>query len=180
MALIRLNSQSAPANTFGGGKILQVVPVETDTTSSISSSSTSNFADVPNLVASITPSATTSKILAMVSTTLHHSAAYIIHCNLERTIGGTATLLGTSNVSNRVGSVMSTLPVNSHYGVSMHPISFQYVDSPITTSACTYQVQVTLGSSYSGTIYVNRTNNDNDADYASRTKSMITLVEIGA
>ena len=162
------------------GKVLQVVSVSMDNALSISSSSTSNFADVTGLVASITPSATGSKVLVMVSTTLHHSAAYIIHVNVERTIGGTATKLGTANVSNRVGSVMSTLPVNSWYGVSMHPVSFQLMDSPSTTSACSYQVQVTLGASYSGTIYVNRTNNDNDADYSSRTKSTITLMEIGA
>ena len=162
------------------GKILQVVSVSMDNALSISSSSTSNFADVTGLVASITPSATGSKVLVMVSTTLHHSAAYIIHVTVERTIGGTATKLGTANVSNRVGSVMSTLPVNSWYGVSMHPVSFQLVDSPNTTSACSYQVQVTLGATYNGTIYVNRTNNDNDADYSSRTKSTITLIEVGA
>ena len=162
------------------GKVLQLVSVSMDNALSISSSSTSNFLDVTGLVASITPSATGSKVLVMVSTTLHHSAAYIIHVNVERTISGTATKLGTANVSNRVGSVMSTLPVNSYYGVSMFPVSFQLIDSPNTTSACSYQVQVTLGAHYSGTIYVNRTNNDNDADYASRTKSTITLMEIGA
>ena len=187
MGLIRLNNQSVtnitslPAAALSSaGKVLQAVSVPMDNALSISSSSTSNFADVTGLVASITPSATGSKVLVMVSSTMHHSAAYIIHVNLERTISGSATKLGLANVSNRVGSIMSTLPVNSWYGVSMFPVNFQYMDSPSTTSACSYQVQVTLGSSYSGTIYVNRTNNDTDADYGSRTKSTITLLEIGA
>lgn len=183
MGLIRLNNQSltnvtALPSAVDTGKVLQVVSVPMDNALSISSSNTNNFANITGLVASITPSATNSKVLVMVSTTLHHSAAYIIHVNVERTIGATATKLGLANVSNRVGSVMSTLPVNSWYGVSMHPVSFELMDSPSTTSACSYQVQVTLGASYSGTIYVNRTNNDNDADYSSRTKSTITLMEI--
>ena len=179
MALSKIKNASTDGS-IAGGKGLQVVSVPMDNALSFAFSTTNDFTDVTGLAASITPAATSSKVLVMVSTTLHHSAAYIIHVNVERTIGGTATKLGLANVSNRVGSVMSTLPVNSWYGVSMHAVSFQLVDSPNTTSACSYQVQVTLGATYNGTIYVNRTNNDNDADYSSRTKSTITLIEVGA
>ena len=54
---------SGTASGFGGGKILQVV---TATTSTQATNTSQTFADT-NLTASITPSATSSKILIMIS-----------------------------------------------------------------------------------------------------------------
>ena len=160
------------------GKILQVVPVLMDDALSIASSSTSNFTDVTGMVAAITPSATSSKILIMVNGCFHHSAASTIHLSLQRTVSSSATKLGLANVSSRVGSNMAVLPDDDIYAVGIYPAFFHFVDSPNTTSECSYQLQITAGASYNVNLFVNRTSNDTDADYGARTSSSITAMEI--
>ena len=56
----------------------------------------------------------------------------------------------------------------------------QFLDSPNTTSATTYKLQGTAGSSYNATYYVNRSDSDTDADYAARVASSITVMEVAA
>ena len=160
------------------GKILQVVPVLMDDALSIASSSTSNFTDVTGMVVAITPSATSSKILIMVNSCFHHSAASTIHLSLQRTVSSSATKLGLANVSSRVGSNMAVLPDDDIYAVGIYPAFFHFVDSPSTTSECSYQLQITAGASYNVNLFVNRTSNDTDADYGARTSSSITAMEI--
>jgi hypothetical protein len=160
-----------------GGKILQVVSVESDTTGSFSSSSTDAFANITGVVAVITPSATNSKILAIVNTVLAKSLASTIHVALFRD----STKLGAADVSSRVGGNIAILPSSqAHYALEQWPVSFHYVDSPSSTSELTYQLKATLGDTYSGTIYFNRTENDTDASYGARSRASITLLEIGA
>ena len=54
-----------------------------------------------------------------------------------------------------------------------------HLDSPSSTSSVTYKLQGTLGSTYSGTFYVNRmSNNNSDSDFVGRTASNITVMEI--
>lgn len=159
------------------GKVLQVVSTALDTTLSISSSSTSAFADLTGLAATITPAATSSKILIFGHTVVASSVRATIHTSIFRG----STKLGAANVSNRVGGTTATLPTNATiYALEMHTVPFTYLDSPSSTSALTYQIKGTLGSSYSGTLYVNRTTNDTDADYGARSRSSITVMEIGA
>ena len=63
--------------------------------------------------------------------------------------------------------------------VGIYPAFFHFVDSPNTTSECSYQLQITAGASYNVNLFVNRTSNDTDADYGARTSSSITAMEIG-
>ena len=159
------------------GKVLQVVSTALDTTLSISSSSTSAFADLTGLFATITPAATSSKILIFGHTVVASSVRATIHTAIFRG----STKLGAANVSNRVGGTTATLPTNyGIYALEAHTVPFTYLDSPSSTSALTYQIKGTLGSSYAGTLYVNRTLNDTDADYGARSRSSITLIEVGA
>jgi hypothetical protein len=157
------------------GKILQVVAVQSDTTGSFASSSTDAFADITGVVAAITPSASSSKIMAIVNTVLAKSTASTIHVALFRD----STKLGAADASARVGGNIAILPSNqAHYALEQWPVSFHYVDSPSSTSELTYQLKATLGDSYSGTIYFNRTENDTDASYGARSRASITLLEI--
>jgi hypothetical protein len=50
-----------------------------------------------------------------------------------------------------------------------------YLDSPATTSAVTYKLQVITDT---GTFYINRTSNDSDNVYTGRGVSSITVQEI--
>tara|TARA_R110001606_G_scaffold298523_2_gene446295 strand:- start:581 stop:2047 length:1467 start_codon:yes stop_codon:yes gene_type:complete len=161
----------------GGGKILQVVTTQLDTTGSFSSSSTSDYADISGLAVAITPAATSSKILIFVNTVLASSVFATIHTSLFRG----STKLGAANVSSRVGGSMVNLSSNQAiYALEQHGFSFHYLDSPSTTDATTYQLKATLGASYNGSLFFNRTVNDTDADYGARSRSVITAVEVGA
>ena len=164
-----------PFQAAGGGKILQVVAVESDTTGSFSSSSTDAFANITGVVAAITPGATSSKILAIVNTVLAKSLVSTIHVALFRD----STKLGAADASARVGGNIAILPSSqAQYALEQWPVSFHYVDSPSSTSELTYQLKATLGDTYSGTIYFNRTENDTDASYGARSRASITLLEI--
>tara|TARA_E500000305_G_scaffold44360_1_gene34391 strand:+ start:377 stop:847 length:471 start_codon:yes stop_codon:yes gene_type:complete len=126
MALTKLNNQSLVAVTAAGipirsGSVLQVVQ----------GTSTSNFQQTANassqdtgLSASITPSATSSKIY--IST-----AAPLVLANTEDAIF--YLVRGSSNV------MLHNMWTNEDsYTTAIH--SFSYLDSPSTTSATTYKV----------------------------------------
>ena len=119
----------------GTTAILQVV-TGTTTTDSGAISSTS-FTDT-GLSAAITPSATSSKILVMVSQTL----------NAER--DGNAEIYGIVNI------MRATTEIGEWYytgGVGNQPLSqtaIMYVDSPSTTSATTYKTQIRASTTSDG------------------------------
>ena len=81
--------------------------------------------------------------------------------------------------SSQIGTIMGfRINDSDPYGLSVWPASMNFLDSPSSTSALTYKLQGTLGSSYSGTFYVNRSANDTDANYGWRVPSNITVMEI--
>jgi hypothetical protein len=58
-------------------------------------------------------------------------------------------------------------------------IWMQFLDNPLTTNVLTYNVYVgTENASY--TVYVNRTQSDNDSLNGARTSSVLTLMEVAA
>jgi len=151
-------------STFGGaidanninvtGNILQVVQ-GLHTTQFTTTSNT--FVDVTGFSATITPSSTTSKVLVMVTALSgHNAAAQAMKIKLLRDstdltwLASTGAFLAGSTFLNEVG-----------YGTN-------YLDSPATTSATTYKIQ--LASEISGqTAYMSS---------GTYTQSTITLMEI--
>ena len=147
-------SWAAPA---GGGKILQVV--EATTTTEVSTTS-SSYVDT-GLTGSITPSATSSKILVLISLSVNAAGGAAVSENkIVRTIGATAT---DKYVFSQICG-----PENDkgNYFLSV-------LDSPSSTSACVYKVQGFL-TDQSGTVQYQR---NDGADIA---RSVITLMEVGA
>jgi hypothetical protein len=147
-------SWSTPA---GGGKVLQVV---TATTSGTNSTSTSTFADT-GLSASITPSASTSRILVMVSQGHYFNkngaqAATGLRIMRDATSIWTMGTYGWYNIS--VGAANTD---GRNFG------SVIYLDSPSSTSAITYKTQ---GCTF----------NTTSVTWQESGPSMITLMEIGA
>jgi hypothetical protein len=116
---------AAPA---GGGKVLQVVQATTNTTVQ---SSSSTYADT-TLTATITPTLSTSKILVMVS----HTDNYRSGANAANSIG-MKLVRGATDIYTAIREAMKS----SGAGTLYVPISFNYLDSPATTSATTYKTQ---------------------------------------
>ena len=169
-----------------GGKVVQVVHTA-KTSTFVGTSVPDNggyFIDVTGLSASITPLLSTSKILIM--TTIYMglttaSSGYQQSYRLKRTIGGTVAfpILGDAEG----GRPRATGRVNN-YGANQYWMMLSggtHHDSPATTSAITYQVQVG-GYSSSPTMYVNRseTFQASAGEYDTVPVSTITLMEIAA
>jgi len=159
----------------GGGaasKILQVV--STTKTDTFSMSSTT-FADVTGLTATITPSTITSKILVM-----YHSS---VGNNLNNTVGWfRLTRAGTAiGIGDAAGSrIRATTPRVSGGTVNNTSIiAGNFLDSPATTSATTYALQI-ASETPGVSVYVNRGDTDTDSTAFARGISTITLMEVSA
>ena len=123
------------ANTVTTGKILNVV---TATTSTEVSNNSYTFAS-SGLSASITPSATTSKILVLTSSAINMlgdgTSSSGRQCLLRLYRGDhTGTALSTVRIGISAQGSHNTAPENNEVG------SFSYLDSPNTTSSTTYTV----------------------------------------
>jgi hypothetical protein len=153
----------------GAFRVLQVV--STAKTDTFTGTFTTTFADVTGLSVTITPSATTSKVLILASInfmSLEGRQAFRIVRD------STAIAIG-----NAAGSRSRATQSNAN-GISM-PYNATFLDSPTTTSATTYKIQLSHSNTGAGTtIWVNR--NDNDTDNAAhyRSISTITVMEISA
>ena len=156
IATARLGSGTADATTFlrgdqtyaaaAGGKVLQVV---TDMYNTETGTTSTSYVAVSGFAATITPSSTSSKILVLCSASSYINAAD----HYLGTIYRGATDLGTfGRIYSAAGGVGGF-------------ISFNYLDSPSTTSATTYTYYHKVGA---GTGYVSVNNY----------KSNLTLLEI--
>jgi hypothetical protein len=156
----KLASGAARSN-FGAGAVLQVL--STTKTDSFSSSSAS-FVDITGLSVAITPSSASSKILVMVTVAVGNA---INNAQLNLVRNGTNISQSTSGTANNTVGV----DFPSSYKNITYPIL--YLDSPATTSAVTYKIQ--LGPNNS-TAYINVRATD---QYFGST-STITVMEIAA
>ena len=158
------------------GHVIQVVASEkTDT--SATSSTLPTFADT-GLSCTITPKFSNSKILVHVNVALGVDTSVFNQMRVVRNIaGGSFSIVsGADSASNRTAAHASVFDADNEGMITMQ--DFIHLDSPATTSAVIYKVQ--LGNSGgSGAIYLNRSGRDNDnAAYDIRASSRIVLQEI--
>jgi len=157
----------------GGGKVLQVLQtVKTDTFTTTSTS----YTDVTGMSVTITPSSTSSKILV---------TAFIgSYSNTTNDQGTDIQLAGTSGVLAFVGDAagsrrrasIGTGRIAADTKMIGLNGTINFLDSPNTTSATTYKVQMVVSG---GTGTFNRNGEDLDTVYRPRTASSITVMEIG-
>ena len=153
--------------TNGGGGVIQVVSASTTTDFSTNSTS---YVDITGLTVNITPKFSTSKIFVIV-TTCGNTNGSKGYGRLMR--GSTAIAVGDADGS----TVQATFDMNNA-GASNRGASYvgQILDSPATTSATTYKLQVRHENG-SGNININRINSTDDSAVAGRYSSTITLME---
>jgi hypothetical protein len=141
----------------GGGKVLQVVHANYGVQVS---NSTSTYADT-GLTATITPTSATSKVLVLVSQNglFKSSNSANNSCNIKLFRGATQLAFAYSTYLDQIAQTI------------FHPgISFNYLDTPNTTSATTYKTQ-----------FANDVNGASvRVQHSSQNDSQITLLEIGA
>jgi hypothetical protein len=153
------------------GSVLQVASTLKQDTFTTSSTS---YTDVTGLSVSITPTSATSKILvtAVVSLANTNTSGY----NTRGAILRDSTIIGAGTPSgNRpAGSFF----LQSFTTRNVTPISMTVLDSPATTSATTYKVQIATESG--GTAAVGRVYDDSDSASVPRLACSITVMEIAA
>ena len=171
----------------GAGKILQIKQHVEDTATSFTNQTSArasrlllaaNAADSTSHVSvTITPSSSSNKIILMghvfyEANTANHEYLWAFHRD--------TTLLGAPARGNRGQGIAST--ANNYQAAADNDStpesrSFQFVDSPSSTSAITYCISYNT-SSTSGTLYLNRTVGDSDTVAFEMGVSSIIAMEI--
>jgi len=152
------NATALPSAALPVGCILQVV--STSTTSRTATTSTS-FVDCTNVTASITPTRSSSKILALVT-----ASGLLRPSNAGESVS-IRLVRGSTEIAAQI-NLMYSASTNFDFVSSSNIV---YLDSPATTLSTTYKLQIRsrLGA---GTVYLNQ---DNGQDV-----STITLMEVAA
>jgi hypothetical protein len=150
------------------GTVLQVKSV---TKTDIFSTTSFSFVDITGFSVSITPFSATSKILVMVDGYAGSGGS-----------GAVRTLLLRNSTPISAGDAAGSRVSVSSEGYSSStnhptPIAVSFLDSPATTSAITYKVQLSANSA-GQTVALNRSASDGDFNFIGRYASSITLMEI--
>ena len=197
-------SLQAPASTTGGahrvltlpdadgtvavgntGKILQVKTNTTrDSVGSVHCNPTNTYIDIPDQNVTITPSAATSKI----KISFHQfgetgSSGHAFSFGLKRAISGGATTYIEGTATGNRTAVLTLADIgywnSNDDSTPSKAIISGYLDSPNTTSAITYTVQIRHHES-TGYYYYNRTVTDSSDAARERGLSWITVEEVAA
>ena len=153
------------------GNIIQVVQtVKTDNTTYSSVAHTAFTADV--MTATITPSSSSNKVLISCVICMQLGTT---DAGFKFNRGGTDICVGDTSGVRRPVTIAATQSSSNE----MFNLFAEFLDSPNTTSATTYGVKVTHGSSGAVDIYVNQMNAGND-DKIMRPTSSLTLKEVAA
>ena len=170
MSQLKVNSivpvGGLPSGANGG--IIQVIQtVKTDTFSTSSGS----FTDITGLSVSITPSSSSNKILVIVD--LMVGSDNDSQCMFLLKRGSTSINFGDNDGSRSQN--FAEIEGAEDYGQTS--CSTHFLDSPATTSATTYKVQMRVTGS---THFLNRSQSDSNNSNESRTTSSITVMEVSA
>jgi hypothetical protein len=153
---------------YGSGQtVVQVVQtVKTDTFSTTSGTLT----DITGMSVTITPLSTSNKILIQYSLgQLICASAAVVGVALLRN----TTVIGSgATAGNRI--LVSTGQIDD--GDRGQPHAFMFLDSPATTSATTYKLQIYVNGG--NTVYLNRSATDSDSTTYNRSAATITVMEI--
>jgi hypothetical protein len=154
------------------GKILQVIQaVKTDTFSHLNEA----FADITGLSVAITPTSSSSKIMIRYGGCMASGPNRAGHIKLLR--GSTDIFIGDQGATTSQARASSTCVQNNTYYVSA--FGGEFLDSPSTTSATTYKLQIAAGDQ-DYQVHVGRSHDNSNEFSRSKTPSFITVMEIAA
>ena len=168
---------NAVRDEMPSGSVIQTVQTKLTSTVSIGSIGVgAESGNVSGFTRTITPISSSNKILVTLN-------AGIGNGTLDQS--GTITLYRddakvTAFVGDAAGSRKRTSTGNMGSGNprDISQLTFTYLDSPSSTSELTYSIRVSHNDGASQSLYLNRSADDNDANYASRMASAMILQEI--
>ena len=153
----------------GGGKINQVL--QTHKADAFTHSNTS-YQEISTFRRAITPSASSSKILINAQLNLSMSGSNSMWVRLIRLIGSTETIIAHSSGDGSEDAAFQTGMRGSNPTYEMHNVVINYLDSPSTTSECTYYIVCRVDGN---AIYVNRVGATADRAASSNLTAMEVL-----
>ena len=158
-----------PSGSSGG-----IIQVKMGTLTSKFNTASSSMVDC-GLSVTITPKFNTSKILVQVSLgSLSNNERYKrAFMNIVR--GSTNVITGDAATGHEVTAALNSRSADDNH--IQIPVSFMVLDSPATTNAITYKVQLSRGSD-SGTVYLNGSAGADS--YAGNAASTIIVMEVSA
>ena len=146
-------SITIPSGFMPAGSILQVVST---TKSDTASTTTDSFSDISGFNVSITPKFSTSKIFIVVSA-MNGGDWWVTGGSIFKLVRNSTDLAVSS------GATVNSTFASHGYSIAsgdtrahLRMDSFNYLDSPATTSALTYKIQWRLYSGAGSTNYLNR------------------------
>jgi hypothetical protein len=175
--LTSTGASTAPAweDAAAGGKILQVVSVNVSPRFTLSSGA---WRDITGLTVTLTPAATSSKVLIIVNTntgTTNSSGNLYGH---GRILQG-STHFGAGDDPGMANQIRASFGManGEHAYTKQLSVSWSYLYSPNTTSATTWKAQAFPSNT---TMVINGTGENDNHNNAGRYTSTITAIEIGA
>jgi len=165
-----INASAAIAGTkLSAGAVLQVVSTtKTDTFSGSVTATT--VAEPTGYSVSITPSSASNKILVMANFNFAASLGNVVNAVLRR---NSSNIFIGDAAGNRERRTVARNTIDTS---ACRNATIVFLDSPNTTSATSYSVGI--GSDQSQTIYLNRSYDDQNNDYQTRSASSIIVMEI--
>ncbi|QOI68962.1 hypothetical protein Lederberg_69 [Pelagibacter phage Lederberg EXVC029P] len=177
MALTRLPAASITGTLakarFPSGSVIQVVSNSFDDHTSFTLNNT--FSQVTNMNTSITPSSTSSKILVLVSLYVCPDGSTSPYVGIRLTRGGsviTDSYGKSSSSRTRITFGAMVARDSSSSGFNVH---HNFLDSPSSSSALTYGVQV---KGYSNRVFNVNFSGSSDGNSGQSVRSTMTLMEI--
>jgi hypothetical protein len=148
-----------------------VVQVKSTAKTDTFSFTTNSFVDVTGLSVSITPTSASNKVFVVVSISIGSSVTSsalfkILRDSTDIAVGDTA--------GSRTRTTGSTFSADGNVAYS---VGATFLDSPATTSATTYKIQI-RNANAANTGYVNRSVTDTDTNGTVRTVSTVTVFEV--
>jgi hypothetical protein len=178
MSLIKVNDIQTTSGIPNRGKILQVVQTIKSDTFTTSTTGSNTWVSITGLSASITPTSTSNKILLICDVQGAGAATVNTLCAFRFTRNGStvSASLGDARTNFFQASVNNLRSAGDTNG--SFRFFFNYLDSPASTSAQTYQLQ---GQSESSGFHINRTElNSASNNFSATAISSITLLEVAA
>jgi hypothetical protein len=160
-----------PVTIRGSGQV-PVQVIQTVKSDTFSSSSSGSWVDITGLSVTITPTNSSNKVLVSYSVVSTSNNGWFQQFRLVR--GATAIGVGDTAGSRTSATTAAGLQGS---GQIDYPVvqSSEFLDSPNTTSATTYKLQMYFGGD---SMFINRSPTDSNGSNYYRTISTITVMEI--
>lgn len=147
-----ITTAGVPASAMPAGSVIQTVHFDYNTIQSFTTPANIDDSQATGLTATITPLSTTSKILVLCSANIAFQGnTSVVRAFVQRTGPSTASTTLSTGTANTSWTSVSYQPVSYFMGVNT---TMNWLDSPNTTSACTYTLRIG-GNATGHVVYLN-------------------------